>query len=88
MKVDIVFHGDVVNTTARLERMCSELGEILLISQDFYDTLPDQFKNVFERAEAIRLKGKEKQLQIYHLKAKKDSVLSSTPDVITMGLNS
>lgn len=88
VKVDIVFHGDVVNTTARLERMCSELGEILLISQDFYDTLPDQFKNVFERAEAIRLKGKEKQLQIYHLKARKDSILSSTPDVITMGLNS
>ena len=31
MKTEIAFHGDVINTTARLERLCSKLNEKVLI---------------------------------------------------------
>jgi adenylate cyclase len=87
VKVDIVFHGDVVNTTARLERMCSELGESLLISQDFYEMLPVPLKEVFERTETIKLKGKEKKLDIYHLKVAKDTMHISGMDMAGLSNN-
>ena len=33
-KKDIVYHGDVLNTTARIEKKCNELQVKLLVSAD------------------------------------------------------
>ncbi len=67
IKTEIVFHGDVVNTTSRIERLCSELGERLLISKDLYDKLPD-FHKYFRTVGNIRLRGKENFVELFGLK--------------------
>jgi adenylate cyclase len=39
IKSEIVFHGDVLNTTARLESLCGQLGHDLLISDELCERL-------------------------------------------------
>jgi len=40
VKRKIVYHGDVLNTTARIQSLCNELGQELLISEDLLTQLP------------------------------------------------
>jgi adenylate cyclase len=47
IKSEIVFHGDVVNTTSRMERLRSDLGKRLLISKNLVEQLPDLFSEHF-----------------------------------------
>lgn len=67
IKTEFVFHGDVVNTTARLERACSERNEKLLISASYYELLPKHIQNCFEKTEALMLRGKKNALAVYRL---------------------
>jgi adenylate cyclase len=68
IKTEFVFHGDVVNTTSRLERICSERNEKLLISGDYYELLPYAVKNCFDKTESLKLRGKENALDVYRLR--------------------
>jgi adenylate cyclase len=61
----IAYHGDVMNTTARIQGECNALGFDLLISEDLrkalpQDTIPYHFKN-FPK---ISLKGKEQAMNL------------------------
>lgn len=67
IKTEFVFHGDVINTTARLERACSERNEKLLISASYYELLPKHIQTCFEKTEALMLRGKKNALDIYRL---------------------
>ncbi|MDH3245044.1 MAG: adenylate/guanylate cyclase domain-containing protein [Saprospiraceae bacterium] len=64
-KKDIVYHGDVLNTTSRIEAKCNELGQELLISQDLLPYL--QLKSEFSVTPlgVIPLKGKAQDLHLY-----------------------
>ena len=67
IKSEIVFHGDVMNSTSRMERLCSELNEPLLISKDLYQLLP-----LFVQAQLIskgnfKLRGKEQEIETHGL---------------------
>jgi adenylate cyclase len=64
IKSEIVYHGDVLNTTARITSLCSEVGEDLLISAELAAGL--------EMADGIeatplgeyRLKGKSQEVGV------------------------
>ncbi|MDH3648807.1 MAG: adenylate/guanylate cyclase domain-containing protein [Saprospiraceae bacterium] len=67
-KKEIVYHGDVLNTTSRIEGKCNELGQKLLISQDMLShlNLGNDF-HVEEKGE-IELRGKSKKMALYGVK--------------------
>ena len=65
IKKEIVYHGDVMNTTSRIEGKCNELEQELLASSSAVDfILPEPSFLVVEKGE-IELKGKSSQLALY-----------------------
>jgi len=65
VKSEIVFHGDVVNTTARLERLCSTMEENILVSKTLIDTFPVNVQQNFRTVGQIMLRGKERSLEVF-----------------------
>lgn len=68
VKSEIVFHGDVINTTARLERMCSDLHEDILVSKVLYDTFTPGVRNIFRSAGSVKIRGKEQAMEVFGLR--------------------
>ncbi len=64
-KKEIVYHGDVINTTARIEGKCNELGQKLLISGDMLTYLNLENEYGVEEKGEIELKGKSHKLRLY-----------------------
>ncbi|MGB0950181.1 MAG: adenylate/guanylate cyclase domain-containing protein, partial [Marinirhabdus sp.] len=61
IKREIVFSGDVLNTTSRIQEMCNSLGVDILVSKEFADIaqpLPKKIKRIDLGDEQLR--GKEK----------------------------
>ncbi len=67
IKKDIVFSGDVLNTTARIQSLCNEHQSGLLISGDTLECLPDDAALSFSPLGEIELRGKERMVPIYTL---------------------
>jgi adenylate cyclase len=68
IKRDIVFTGDVLNTTSRIQEACNSYDTDLLISENtlaLFDNLKP-FESVF--MDKIELRGKEKKIRIFTLK--------------------
>ena len=66
IKRDIVFSGDVLNTTARIESLCNLYGVKLLISKYLLDKLqlpPNKF--LVKRMGIIELKGKKQKIELF-----------------------
>lgn len=78
-KKEIVYHGDVLNTTARIESKCNELKQQLLISGDMlhYINLGNDF--VVEEKGEIELRGKAHKLVLYGVKLATNNVNRSIP---------
>ena len=66
-KKEIVFLGDTLNTTARLEQACSERNEPVLASGDLIDSLvlPDGIEAVSLGTDKLR--GKQRGIELYTL---------------------
>ena len=64
LKTEIVFTGDVLNTTARIQSLCNQYNADLLISQDLYTQLGDQATFQFQKLGSTELKGKQQQVGI------------------------
>jgi len=63
-KKEIAYHGDTINTAARIQGKCNELKQELLISE----SLKNELNNagfVFDKLGRIELKGKESQILLY-----------------------
>ena len=58
VKREIAYHGDVINTTARIQDMCNQLGEPLLISEPLLQSMKLNPKYQPELKGAFTLKGK------------------------------
>lgn len=57
---DIAYHGDVMNTTARIQSQCNALGYELLISEALWKELPRRAAGFsFDKLSNVELKGKE-----------------------------
>jgi len=66
VKRDIAYSGDVLNTAARIQSKCNELGENILISKNLLvglGTLPKAFKP--REMGEIDLRGKQHSLMLY-----------------------
>lgn len=68
IKSEIVYHGDVLNTTARIQGLCSDAGEDFLVSAELARALGDQNTFEFEPLGMRELKGKEKPVEICAVK--------------------
>ena len=68
LKREIVYNGDVLNTTARLQELCNEYDRDLLISGGLLDqlALPDYLQE--EYLGKVKLRGKEEEINIYGIK--------------------
>ena len=58
IKKDIIFSGDVLNTTSRIQDACKRFDSNLLISQDLIDRLQVHKEFSFKEIGAIQLRGK------------------------------
>lgn len=68
LRNDIAFHGDTVNTTARICAKCSELKESILISKDLIKQLsPLSKKFQYELKGTYQLKGKKLETEIFRI---------------------
>jgi len=67
IKREIVFHGDVLNTTSRLEGECNRFEKSLLISEELLShlSLPAYIKATYQ--DEIMLRGKERAIKIFSL---------------------
>ena len=64
LKKEIFFTGDVLNVTARIQGMCNQFGEVLLISWELVEKL-DLRGFVLKSYGEIQLKGREKPLELH-----------------------
>ena len=67
LKKEIVFIGDVLNTTARLQESCKRLSKEFLISKDLLDLVDNPGEITASFMEETILRGKEKTIKIYSL---------------------
>ncbi len=65
----IVFHGDVMNTTSRIEQATRDLGHRFLVSGDALARLPDREGFAFEDLGAQPLRGRAAAMQVYAVTA-------------------
>ena len=63
IKKEIAYHGDVINTAARIQGECNAYNETLLISQTLLDKLK-LHKYKLESIGDIALKGKESEVKL------------------------
>ena len=63
-KKEIAYHGDTINTAARIQGKCNELKQELLISERLKNEL-NTTGFAFDKLGSIALKGKESQVLIY-----------------------
>ena len=71
IKKEIAYHGDVLNTTARLESLCNQLKTSLMISGSLLSDISVDGKLKFEHMPLIPLKGKEHEVEIFRLVSEK-----------------
>ncbi len=65
IKKELAFHGDVINTTARIQGECNTYGEALLVSEELLDKLNLKSKYTSEHMGEVLLKGKHDTLNIH-----------------------
>jgi adenylate cyclase len=67
LKKEIVYHGDVLNTTSRLEAECNRYKQTLLVSEFILNSLdlPAYLEANF--IDELQLRGKEKKIKIFRL---------------------
>ena len=66
---EMAYHGDVLNTTSRIQTLCSKLGQDFLISEDLYVRLPLPLPHGFLSVKAgfFELRGKKNGILIFSL---------------------
>lgn len=64
MKMELVYHGDVVNTTSRIIGKCNELEQELLISGDLLNLVDQSSLNAIDQG-PLPLKGKKDPIHLF-----------------------
>ncbi len=68
IKREIAFHGDVMNTAARIQSRCNSLNQKFLLSEELYASLKHDSSFQFEFVGEEILKGKKNNVNIYGVK--------------------
>jgi adenylate cyclase len=68
IKREIAYHGDVLNTAARIEKLCTQLKKKMLISEYLEKELPKELNGFSkEFVGNFELKGKKEKIKIYSI---------------------
>lgn len=65
IKRELTYHGDTINTTARIQEKCNELHSDLLISDSLHSIIKPYTEYHFEDVGGISLKGKANDVRLY-----------------------
>jgi len=68
IKKELAYHGDVLNTAARIQGKCNDFQKRLLISESMKTKLESQHLFDFSSIGDVSLKGKAKSLTLYEVK--------------------
>jgi adenylate cyclase len=68
IKKELAYHGDVLNTAARIQGKCNDFQKRLLISESMKTKLENQHLFDFSGIGEVNLKGKAKSLNLYEVK--------------------
>ena len=66
---ELAYHGDVLNTTSRIQSLCGRLGQEFLISEDLFTELPKPLPHDYlsKKEGFFELKGKKHEILIFSL---------------------
>jgi len=64
IKKSIVYSGDVLNATSRMESLCNKYGANILISKSLFNLLDKKHEIIYEDLGSITLKGKDEKLEL------------------------
>jgi adenylate cyclase len=67
INTQIAYHGDVVNTTSRIQELCNVYNTNLLVSEVFMTGMQSPPRNFKENAAEIMLRGRSQPITIYSL---------------------
>jgi len=70
VKKELAFHGDVINTTARIQEECNKYDEALLISEDLLNKVRLKTKYTIKEIGNLELKGKQEKLKVFAINKK------------------
>jgi adenylate cyclase len=65
LKREIVYNGDVLNTTARIQNECNKYQRDLLVSGILMNRLKQINGFQWERIDIVKLRGKEKEVELF-----------------------
>ncbi len=65
VKTEIAYHGEVLSTAARVQKLCNLHTADLLITQCFFEQLDSQCQNAFIEVDTAFLRGKKKAVTLY-----------------------
>ena len=68
IKTEIVYHGDVLNTAARIQSICKNYHSDLLISEKFFKNINDNKLYKFKCFNNVELIGKDEKMKIYDVR--------------------
>lgn len=69
LKTEIAYHGDTINTAARIQGQCSLLGKNLLISEQLKEELSPSTKYKSTHVGDILLKGKSSKVNVFSIES-------------------
>lgn len=64
IKKDIVYSGDVLNATSRIESLCNKYDADILVSKSLFNLLDQKHEIIYEDLGGISLKGKDEKLEL------------------------
>jgi len=64
IKKEIIFTGDVLNTTARIQGKCNEHRVDILISEDLKKQLPSDYSYTYREIGSCKLRGKNEEVKL------------------------
>ncbi len=67
IKREIAYHGDVLNTAARIQEQCSVYDKKLLISDNLNDLLSEENGYIKQAVGRLKLRGKNKDVDVFSL---------------------
>lgn len=65
VKKELAYHGDVINTSARIQEECNKYNASILISETLLNDLENKTSYTYTSLGSILLKGKHEKIEIY-----------------------
>jgi adenylate cyclase len=65
VKREIAYHGDVLNTTSRIQGACNRLGQKLLVSNHLIERFNRVLPYPMQDMGLIQLRGREQSIKVY-----------------------